>query len=75
MGSRYGVKIRKQEQKVLQEMRQRHHCPKCGKKSLKRKGTSLWKCRSCGAEIAGGAYMPSTDIGATAQKIVSSLKE
>ena len=75
MGSRYGVKIRKQEAKVLQEMRKKHFCPKCGKKALKRMGTSLWKCKSCSTQIAGGAYVPRTDIGNTAQKIVSSIKE
>ncbi len=73
MGSRYGVKIRKRESKILQEMRKKHECPKCGKKNLRRRGTSLWICNSCGAEMAGGAYLPKTDVGSAAQKIVASL--
>jgi large subunit ribosomal protein L37Ae len=75
MVSRYGVKIRKLEGKILREMRQKHSCPKCGKKSVKRLGTGLWKCRSCGAVMAGGAYLPKTDIGRAADKIVASANQ
>lgn len=73
MVSRYGVKIRSKEAKVLEKMRQKHECPKCGKKSVKRKGNALWACGSCGVEFAGGAYLPRTDIGTAANKAISSV--
>ena len=72
-GSRYGVRTRKRESEVLTAMRQKHECPKCGKPKVKRRGTSRWACSSCGAEFAGGAYMPQTDIGTAAKKAIDSL--
>ncbi len=70
MGSRYGRTIRKREEKVLKVQRAKHTCPLCGKKSVKRQGTALWVCKSCGAKLAGGAYTPETAIGQTARKFL-----
>ena len=72
MVSRYGVKIRSREKKILQQQRLKHACPSCGKKSVRRVSTALWKCRSCGALFAGGAYSPTTTVGAMARKTVES---
>ncbi|MEK6924318.1 MAG: hypothetical protein AABW54_03715 [Candidatus Micrarchaeota archaeon] len=57
---RYGVKLRKREEKALKQKNARHACPKCGKKSLTQGGTGIWNCNSCKAKIAGGAYAPKT---------------
>lgn len=70
MGSHYGVKIRKREEAVLRQKRAKHACPKCGKTKVKRKGTALWECGSCGALFAGGAYSPQTDLGKAASKSI-----
>jgi len=68
MGSRYGVRTRRREQEALQLKNAIYACPKCGKKKVRRAATALWKCSSCGAEIAGGAYSLSTQLGTTAKK-------
>lgn len=70
MGSRYGRTIRKREEKVLAMQRDTYACPACGKKSVKRISNALWKCKSCGAEFAGGAYSPQTAVGETARKFI-----
>lgn len=71
MGSRYGVRIRKLEKKVLERQRSAYECPVCGKQKVKRVGFALWKCKSCGSTFAGGAYELSTDVGRAAKKFIS----
>jgi large subunit ribosomal protein L37Ae len=68
MVSRYGAKIRKREEAVLKSVRQKHECPTCGKKKVKRKGFAMWECNSCKAVFAGGAYSPETEAGKNARK-------
>jgi len=75
MGSHYGVRTRKQESAVLSMKNARYPCPKCGKKSLKRKGYALWICSSCDNQFAGGAYSPETEVGFTARQTITSLKK
>ncbi len=75
MVSRYGVKIRKREAKILEKMRARHACPKCGKKSVSRKGTAQWHCKSCNATFAGGAYEPQTQAGNEAERALARVKQ
>ena len=74
MGSHYGVKIRRREEKVLKQQKARYACPSCMKKHLRRQGASLWQCTSCGTKIAGGAYLPETEVGATARKTLAAVK-
>ena len=74
MGSHYGVKIRQLERKVLAQQRQNYACPSCGKKSLYRKGSAQWECSSCGTKMAGGSYLPETEVGVSARKTLSSVK-
>ncbi len=71
MGSRYGVKIRKRYSEVKKLQNADYECPACGKKKLQREANSLWKCRSCGAKLAGGAFTPSTSVGVTAKKTLA----
>ena len=73
MGSRYGKKIRERVKKATSEQNARHACPQCGKKSVKRVGFALWKCKSCKTEFAGGAYSPETTVGSTARKIIEAI--
>lgn len=73
--SHYGVKIRKLEQASLAQQRSLYACPVCAKPAVKRSGFALWSCRSCGAQIAGGAYSLETGVGAAARKALSSTKQ
>ena len=74
MGSRYGTKVRSKERAALQQKNARHECPQCGKNSVRRVSTALWKCSSCSGLFAGGAYSPETMIGSSARKVITSLK-
>ena len=71
MVSRYGVKIRKREGKILEKMRSKHACPKCGKTGVSRKGTAQWHCKSCNATFTGGAYTPETPAGREAKRALA----
>ncbi|MFQ5406630.1 MAG: 50S ribosomal protein L37ae [Candidatus Micrarchaeia archaeon] len=75
MVSRYGVKTRKKEQAVLDLKNAKYACPSCGKKKVKRVSNALWKCSSCSAAFAGGAYAPQTMVGVTARKNLSRARE
>jgi large subunit ribosomal protein L37Ae len=74
MVSRYGKKIRERVDAVKAARRAPHACPKCGKQSVKREGYAKWRCNSCGAVFAGGAFEPQTTVGATVRKTVEALK-
>ena len=58
--SRYGLRIRKRVVEIEVVQRQRHICPKCKKRALKRVAPGIWECKSCGLKIAGFAYKPPT---------------
>jgi large subunit ribosomal protein L37Ae len=64
--TRYGVRVRRTIVKIEGIQRKKYVCKKCGKKAVKRVGTGIWKCRSCGYKFAGGTYTPAT----SAMKIV-----
>ncbi len=74
MGSHYGKKIRERVANVKAARRGKHACPKCAKNKLKRDGYAKWRCNSCGAVFAGGAYEPETTVGSTVRKTVEALK-
>lgn len=67
---KYGATIRKLAEKAIDSSRAWYECPKCHKKKVVRKGNSLWKCRSCGAELAGGAYALRTEVGEVAARLI-----
>lgn len=58
--SRYGRKVRKNYLDVKKRQMELYECPVCRKKKVKRAGFAVWRCKSCGARIAGGAYMLTT---------------
>ena len=68
MGSRYGVKIRKQEGKVKAGLKAKGTCPSCGKKKVKRQSLGIFRCTSCLAVFSGGAYSPQSAAAVAAQK-------
>jgi len=69
--SKYGATIRKLAEKAIDSAKTWYECPKCHKKKVVRKGTSLWRCRSCGAQFAGGAYSLSTEVGEVAARLIN----
>ena len=71
---RYGAELRKRAQKVDTLRTSLFACPKCGKKKVKRRGNSLWECKSCGALFAGGAYSLATPAGEVASRLVEEYK-
>ena len=71
--SRYGVKSRAMVREIESQQHLRHPCPQCGQKAVQRKSTSIWECSKCGNVFAGGAYLPTTPSGVTAEKILKGL--
>lgn len=72
---RYGARIRKQYRKIKAEKISKYMCEMCGKKSVKRISTSIWRCRHCGTTYAGGAYSMTTPAGANAKRLIESYKK
>ncbi len=68
-GARYGLKIRREVDKVEEVSRAKHECPNCFKKSLKRQAAGIWVCKSCDYKMAGGAYQPYTDATKIMEKM------
>lgn len=72
---RYGAELRKRAEAVDKQRTARYICPKCGKRSVRRRGHSLWECRSCGARFAGGAYSLTTAIGESGMRLIADAKK
>lgn len=70
---RYGVKSRTMVREVEALQHTRHPCPKCGQKAVQRTSTGIWECKKCGNVFAGGAYLPNTPAGITAERILKGL--
>ena len=70
-GSRYGVGIRKKLLKIEASQYGEHNCPWCNSKRIKRKAAGVFLCKKCGAEFAGGAYVPETMAGSIVKKMVT----
>jgi len=70
---RYGVKSRTMVREVESQQKLRQPCPRCGQKAVRRTSTSIWECSKCGNVFAGGAYLPTTPSGVTADRILKGL--
>ncbi|MEM2909393.1 MAG: hypothetical protein QW590_01305 [Candidatus Bilamarchaeaceae archaeon] len=68
---KYGARIRKLYEAAIVAAKTAYECPKCHKKKLRRAGNAFWKCRSCGAEFAGGAYSFTTEVGEIASRLMA----
>ena len=66
--ARYGATVRKRYIEVATETKKRHSCPQCHALAVKRQSIGIWECRKCGFTFTGGAYTPSTKLGATAKR-------
>lgn len=68
--ARYGVRARTQVRNVEIVQRDKHVCPSCGHKKVKRISTGIWQCKKCNTKFAGGAYNPRTESGQNVEKII-----
>ncbi len=73
-GSRYGTMARKRYTAIMKTLKEKHECPSCGHPTVRRESFGIWACRKCGYTFAGGAYTPTTKVGAAATRAVG-LKE
>jgi len=71
--ARYGASVRKKYIEVIKETKKRHRCPQCNALAVKRQSVGIWECRKCGFTFTGGAYTPSTKLGATAKRAAREL--
>ena len=69
--ARYGVGIRKRLLKVELEQKQKHLCPSCGFKKVKRIDSGIFECKKCNTRFAGGTFLPETMSGTIVKKIIS----
>ncbi len=72
-GVRYGMRLRKKWVEVDRKQRRKHLCPVCRKLGVRRVSTGIWQCRKCGTKFAGGAYIPTTPMLATALRTVKKV--
>ena len=74
---RYGRKNRKRYKEVLKDQKKLYECPKCRRKTLKRRSFALFVCKSkaCSAVVAGGAYRATTEAGETAKRMVLAYQQ
>jgi len=68
LGTRYGATVRKRYVKVITELKKPHRCPQCGFVRVRRQSVGVWKCQKCSFTFAGGAYTPTTKLGAVAKR-------
>lgn len=72
---RYGASIRKRYNKIKKEKSSKYKCEMCGKISVKRYGTGIWKCRHCNTIYAGGAYSMTTSAGVNAKRLIENISK
>jgi len=68
LGVRYGVRARRRYRELIAEMRKKHICPQCSSRSVRRESVGIWVCTKCGFKFTGGAYVPITKLGITAER-------
>lgn len=72
---RYGASIRKRARGVKQKKQGKYRCEACGRMSVKRIGTSIWRCAHCNATYAGGAYTMTTPEGEVARRLIDDVRK
>ena len=56
LGAKYGGTLRKRYARVFRTLKQARECPACSSMRLSRTSSGIWKCKSCGYTVAGGAF-------------------
>ena len=69
-GTRYGTTLKKRVLAIETLQKQKHVCPHCHSKSVKRYSSGIWQCtkKSCQKKFTGGSFFPSTEPGRTANR-------
>jgi len=68
LGVRYGVRARRRYSEIIAGARKKHVCSQCGSRSVRRESVGIWACTKCGVKFTGGAYVPTTKLGITAER-------
>jgi large subunit ribosomal protein L37Ae len=74
-GTRYGAKLRKQVKAIEILQKTKYICTFCGKNSIRRQATGIWRCKACRRVVAGGAWEFSTSAAQTAKTTINRLKK
>ena len=74
-GTRYGGTNRKVIKKLEVTQHAKYVCSFCGKTSVVRKATGIWKCKRCKKTMAGGSYVLTTAAGAQVKTAVNRLQK
>ena len=74
-GTRYGASLRKIAKKAEVSQHARYVCAFCGKSSVRRTATGIWKCRGCRKVIAGGAYIVATPTAVAIRSTIRRLRD
>ena len=56
LGAKYGGTLRKRYARVYRTLKAARECPSCSSMRLRRQASGIWRCKSCGYTVAGGAY-------------------
>jgi large subunit ribosomal protein L37Ae len=56
LGAKYGGTLRKRYSRVFRTLKEARECPSCSSMKLARTSSGIWKCKSCGYTVAGGAF-------------------
>ena len=56
LGAKYGGTLRKRYARIFRTLKTARECPSCSSMRLRRASSGIWKCKSCGYTVAGGAY-------------------
>ncbi len=64
---RYGLKVRKRVESILQKSKSTYRCPYCGAVAVRRVRLGIWRCGKCGKEFTGGAWEPFTAVARSAE--------
>ncbi len=59
---RYGLKIRRRYEAILNKAKSTYKCPYCGAIAVRRVRLGIWRCKKCGIEFTGGAWEPWTAV-------------
>ncbi len=64
---RYGLKIRRRVEHILQKSKRTCKCPYCGANAVTRVRLGVWACKKCGKVFTGGAWEPFTAVARSAE--------
>ena len=73
--NKYGARIRKLVVAAYKAKKAKYECRKCNRIKVTRVSFSMWHCRSCDAQFAGGAYTFTTEIGEVANRMIQDYQK